>query len=123
MTRSRSDANQGEIIRAFRSCGFGVQPVSQYGGLGFDLLVDGHGHTFRVEVKDGNKPPSRRKLTKGEIARADYCMSESSVYVVVETVDDVVKVCDYVRTGGIKDLQQWSQVQLWQRFEREGVTE
>ena len=70
VNRSRTDDNQKAIVRALEAAGCEVQSLA---GVGFgcpDLLV-GTGdfdHPWKVlEVKDGSKPPSQRRLTDDEI--------------------------------------------------------
>lgn len=57
------DRNQPEIVRALRRAGATVTPTHT-AGEGFpDLAVGFRGVTYLVEVKDGARPPSARKLT------------------------------------------------------------
>ena len=65
---SATDANHGEIQAALRRIpGVAVRDVHHHRGLGCDLLVTFRGRdTWFVEVKDGAKPPSARKLTDAE---------------------------------------------------------
>jgi hypothetical protein len=65
---AKVDANHGEIVKALRSAGCGVLDLSAVGNGCPDLLV--HAPTFPacrtaylLEIKDGSKPPSARKLT------------------------------------------------------------
>lgn len=62
---ARIDANQEQIVSAMRACGATVRIVTQGDGLP-DLLVGYRGYTILMEVKDGRKPPSARKLTEEE---------------------------------------------------------
>jgi hypothetical protein len=62
---ARVDANQEQIVSAMRACGATVRIVTQGDGLP-DLLVGYRGYTILMEVKDGNKPPSARRLTEEE---------------------------------------------------------
>ena len=62
---NRIDANQNSIVDALRQCGATVRIISQGGGIP-DLLVGYNGYTILMEVKDGNKVPSARKLTEDE---------------------------------------------------------
>lgn len=62
---SRIDDNQNGIVEALRKAGASVRIVTQGEGIP-DLLVGFKGVTFLFEVKDGNKPPSARKLTPAE---------------------------------------------------------
>ena len=59
---NKIDDNQNEIVAALRKAGATVRIISQGEGIP-DLLVGFKGLTFLFEVKDGNKPPSARKLT------------------------------------------------------------
>jgi len=60
----RRDANEQDIIKAMRAEGAYVKQINDEGL--FDLLVSYRGETLLVEVKDGAKPPSARRLTEAE---------------------------------------------------------
>jgi Holliday junction resolvase len=67
MRRAAVDANQSEIVAALRKAGCSVTPTHQ-AGKGFPDLAVGHrGKTYLIEVKDGEKPPSRQKLTDDQV--------------------------------------------------------
>ena len=70
MTRwaSAVDANQAEIVSMLRTVGCSVQPLHRVGQGCPDLLVGYQGQNLLMEVKDGQKPPSARKLTPPEAA-------------------------------------------------------
>lgn len=61
---ARRDANEGDIIKAMRAEGAYVKIINDEGL--FDLLVSYRGETLMIEVKDGAKPPSARRLTEAE---------------------------------------------------------
>jgi hypothetical protein len=61
---ARRDDNEKEIIAAMRAEGAYVKQINDEGL--FDLLVSYRGETLMVEVKDGAKPPSARRLTDAE---------------------------------------------------------
>lgn len=64
---ARVDQNQAEIVAALRKIGARVEPMHSM-GRGFpDLLVMWRGVLTLLEVKDGSKPPSQRKLTPDQI--------------------------------------------------------
>ncbi len=65
---AKVDANQPAIIAALRAVGCSVQPLHTVGQGCPDLLVGKAGRTFVMEIKDGAKPPSERKLTPDQIA-------------------------------------------------------
>lgn len=60
---AKVDANQAVIVTALRRCGAFVQDLSRVGGGCPDLLVGFRKRWLLMEVKDGDKPPSERKLT------------------------------------------------------------
>lgn len=61
---ARRDTNEGDIIKAIRAEGAYVKVINDEGL--FDLLVSYRGETLMIEVKDGAKPPSARRLTEAE---------------------------------------------------------
>lgn len=60
------DDNQPEVVAALRKAGASVQPLHTVGQGCPDLLVGFRQKNFLMEVKDGSKPPSARKLTDDE---------------------------------------------------------
>ena len=60
---ARTDDNHAEIVAALRGCGCLVQSLAAVGKGVPDLLVQRNDVLYLLEVKDGNKPPSRRLLT------------------------------------------------------------
>lgn len=61
----RKDANHVEIGDGLRSLGWSVLDLAQY-GVSVDYAVSKPGFAALLEVKDGNKPASARKLTEKE---------------------------------------------------------
>jgi Holliday junction resolvase len=60
---AKADRNQPEIVAALRKFGAAVIPTHTV-GQGFpDLVVAFNGRTFLLEIKDGEKIPSKRRLT------------------------------------------------------------
>jgi Holliday junction resolvase len=91
---NRIDANQNEIVDALRAVGAVVRIISQGEGIP-DLLVGYNGFTILMEVKDGDKPPSQRKLTEAEQKFFDDW--EGGLLVIVNNVReavDMLKLCD-----------------------------
>ena len=72
MRARKIDANQPDIIKALRKIGCSVA-ITSGAGDGFpDIVVgreslDGHLFNWLIEIKDGNKPPSRQKLTPDQV--------------------------------------------------------
>lgn len=84
----RVDANQVEIVTAFRQMGARVQVLSNV-GKGFpDLLICVRGRLALVELKDGAKSASRRKLTPDEV-RWHEEWQEAPVFV-IESIEEAV---------------------------------
>lgn len=63
----RVDANQTELVREAERLGAQVQRISNIGQGCPDLLGAKDGRWFVVEVKDGSKPPSKRKLNERQV--------------------------------------------------------
>jgi hypothetical protein len=86
---ARTDANQQPIVAALRKCGASVQDLSAVGGGVADLLVGFRGTLRMLEVKDGDKPPSRRALTP---AQKRWHAAWSAYVVVVESVEQAIEM-------------------------------
>lgn len=63
---ARIDANQPEIVEVLRSVGASVAITSMLGDGFPDIVVGYQDANYLIEIKDGSKPPSRRKLTPDE---------------------------------------------------------
>lgn len=81
------DENQSDIVAALRAIGATVRVISQGDGIP-DLLVGFMGKTILLEVKDGKKPPSARKLTPAEQKFFDEW--RGGTLVIVNTVDEAI---------------------------------
>jgi Holliday junction resolvase len=67
MRAAKVDANHVQVVEALRSAGATVQSLAGVGKGVPDLLVGHQGHTLLMEVKDGDKSPSKRKLTEDQL--------------------------------------------------------
>jgi Holliday junction resolvase len=85
----RIDANQNEIVDALRKCGATVRVITQGDGIP-DLLVGYNGETILMEVKDGQKVPSARKLTEAE--QDFFNKWTGGLLVVVNSVEEALEV-------------------------------
>jgi hypothetical protein len=85
---AKTDSNHAEIVSAFRKFGCSVLDISQLKNCG-DLVVAKHLKMAIVEVKDGSKPPSQRRLTKGE---EKFMEGWKGLYFVVESLEDVISL-------------------------------
>ncbi len=84
---AKVDDNQKDIVKALRAIGATVRIVTQGEGIP-DLLVGFRGHTVLMEVKDGDKPPSARKLTEAE--QKFFEEWRGGMLAIVESVDDAL---------------------------------
>lgn len=85
---AKVDANQTEIIAAFRKAGASVKPVHVVKGF-VDIVVGINGQNMLVEIKDGAKVKSKRKLTPMEQEFHDGWKGQIHI---VESVDDVAAI-------------------------------
>jgi len=84
---AKVDANQAVIVDMLRAAGCSVQSLAAVGGGCPDLVVGRAGMTFLLEVKDGDKPPSRRQLTPDQV---DWHREWCGHVAVVENVADAL---------------------------------
>lgn len=67
---ARVDATHAAVVAAIRATGLHVRDLSRVGGVADLLVTNPHtGMAIEVEVKDGRKPASARRLTKAQAAR------------------------------------------------------
>jgi Holliday junction resolvase len=96
---ARVDRNQTEVVEALRQAGCRVQPLHMIGKGCPDILVGRDGRLVLMEIKDGEKPPSARKLTEDEAAWhalwAD--VAQAGALVTVSTVSEALAAMDEVR--------------------------
>lgn len=79
----RKDDNQSEIVAALRRIGCSVKVTH----VPSDLLIGYRGRNILLEIKDGSKPPSARKLTPDQVIfQAEW----RGQYDVVKTVDEAI---------------------------------
>ena len=83
----RIDANQPEIVSGLRHMGAAVWVLSTPA----DLLVGARGRFLTAEIKDGEKPPSRRQLTPEEAAYAGTCERLGLPHFVWLSLEDAIQ--------------------------------
>jgi hypothetical protein len=88
---NRIDANQNKIVDAMRKVGAVVRIISQGDGIP-DLLVGYKGYTILMEVKDGDKVPSARKLTEPEQKFFDDW--RGGMLAVVNSVEEALEILE-----------------------------
>ena len=92
----RTDANHSQVMDLYRQMGCSVRSTHTL-AHGFPDVCVGHaGGTALVEIKDGSKPPSKRRLTPDEQKFADEWLG--SPVRIVMTAADVVEQARRIRT-------------------------
>jgi hypothetical protein len=83
---AKTDRNQADIVAALRAIGAMVQPLHMVGQGVPDLLVGIGSKLLLVEVKDGKRPPSERRLTP-EQERWHAAWAGYPVYVISDVAE------------------------------------
>jgi Holliday junction resolvase len=83
----RRDDNHTDIVGTFRAIGFSVLDTASLGGGAPDIIVSNHLNTWAIEIKDGDKSPSKRKLRE---AQKKFRATWQGKYAIIESVDDVL---------------------------------
>ena len=92
---ARRDDGEDEIVKALREAGAVVRVVTQGDGIpdllvGYESPVSGIGYTILMEVKDGTKPPSARRLTEAE--EKFFMEWTGGMLVIVNSVEEALEV-------------------------------
>ena len=86
---AKVDGNHGEIVKALRNVGVAVKSTAAM-GQGFPHLICAlRGVNVLLEVKDGSKPPSERKLSA---AQAEFIATWPGLVYVVTSPEEAVAV-------------------------------
>jgi hypothetical protein len=86
---ARTDANQPAIVAALEAIGASVAITSAVGHGFPDLVVGMRGRNWLLELKDGNKAPSRRTLTPDQI---EFKAKWRGHWAVVTSAEDAIDV-------------------------------
>lgn len=86
---AKTDENQKTIVTALRKAGASVQSLAAVGKGCPDLLVGYNGINYLMEVKDGNKVPSARKLS---IDQEHWHSVWTGAVHIVKTEDEALKI-------------------------------
>lgn len=93
---ARTDENHAFIRDTLRKAGASVADTSRL-GQGFPDLVAGiRGINYLIEIKDGNKIPSQRKLTADEAKWHDGWRGQVCV---IENVEDALRLIGLTALG------------------------
>ncbi len=87
---ARQDGNQPALRSQFEGLGGSWHPLPAVTGGEPDALLGWRGMNKLVEVKDPDKPPSRRRLRDKQVAWHESWRGERPV--VVETLADVLRL-------------------------------
>ncbi len=85
---ARTDDNQTEIVKLFRSLGWTVLIISQLKNC-CDIFVSKNGRTIAIEIKNGKLPPSSQKLKTGEQKFKDNWQGE---YMIINCTEQVIEL-------------------------------
>lgn len=100
--QSRRDANHGELSKHWISLNGSWQDTHALAGA-LDGIAGAWGIDVRVEIKDGSKPLSARKLTDAEATTIDEWKGRKPV--IWETKEDVERTMKALHR---ESTQQWS---------------
>lgn len=90
MRAKKIDANQNEIVNALRKIpGVKVAITSALGDGFVDIVVGYQKQNYLIELKDGNKPPSDRKLTPDEVKFHEGWTGQVGV---AQNIDEVLTI-------------------------------
>lgn len=92
---AKVDGNHKQIVAALHAIGASVQSLAAVGQGVPDLLVGFQNKTFLLEIKDGQKPPSARRLTEQQMAW--HSAWKGAAVEVVDGVDAALKALGLVK--------------------------
>jgi len=92
---AKIDDNQKEIVEQLRRCGVSVAVTSMMGNGFVDIIVGHDGGNYMIEIKDGAKTASRRKLTKDEQKWHDKWKGQVAV---ADDLDDCLKIIGLIKS-------------------------
>lgn len=93
---AKKDDNHANVVDALRQIpGCTVQDLAAVGNGCPDLLVGFRGRNLCLEIKDGSKPPSHRRLTPEQVVWHHEWRGQ---VVVVEDVEQAVRVVTQAQT-------------------------
>lgn len=97
---ARRDANHKAVIGHLSSLGWSVLDLGSVGDGCPDAAVGMPGFAALVEIKDGDKPPSARKLTPAE---REFAERWTGPYIVALSPDDAERQLVALRNKWIGD--------------------
>jgi hypothetical protein len=99
---ARIDRNQSEIVEALRSLGASVAFLHMaHNGIP-DLLVGYQGRNFLMEIKDGQKSPSARKLTPCQIEWHQGWLGQAAIVTSAQEAIALLNIGDKTGTNRLQ---------------------
>lgn len=87
---NRVDSNQSRVVKSLRGIPGVTVAITSDLGKGFpDFIVGYKGFNYMIELKDGSKTPSKRKLTEDEVEFHNRWKGQISV---CNSFDEVFKL-------------------------------
>jgi len=83
------DINQTDIVKKLREYGCSVECIHTLRNGVPDILVAVNGYNYLMEIKDPDKPPSKRKLTEDE---AKWHSKWKGQVDVIHTSEEAIKI-------------------------------
>ena len=106
---AKTDSNQSSIVEALRAIGCTVQILAQVGNGCPDLLVGFSGINLLLEVKDGSKAPSARKLTADQVVWHGEWRGQVQI---VYDAEHAFRIVNWYRRHGITPQEKGDRSQL-----------
>jgi hypothetical protein len=90
--RAKVDANHASVVQALRSVGWTVFDTSRLGNGFVDAVAARRGRVEFIEIKDGHKVPSARKLTAKESSFHQACQLAGVTVRIIESVSEALEL-------------------------------
>jgi hypothetical protein len=95
---ARVDGNQAQIVAALRSLGCSVQMLHAVGAGCPDLLVGVAGQNLLIEIKDGSRKPSARRLTPDQQV---WHTSWGGQAAIVQSLEDAIAIVAQLKSTSL----------------------
>lgn len=92
--RGKVDANHAAIVAHLKALGCSVQSLASVGGGVPDLLVGRRGVNVLIELKDGSKSPSERRLTPDQVEWHRRWAGQVAVAETAQEAEEIMNVAE-----------------------------
>jgi Holliday junction resolvase len=86
---AKIDANQKQIVDQLRKCGFTVLHLHTLGKGAPDIAVGAFNKNYFFEIKDAEKPKSKKKLTEDE---EKFHQTWNGQISIIESIEDALHI-------------------------------